>query len=259
MLNNAIPAAAPGLPKAMMPDLARRRILLGLAVASTAAAGAAMAPALAEVPEETRELVRLGEGLDSLYREYAEARAVVDRIVRLDPWPEPPAEIIAPEGYCEHYFERDVTEGARHIHRGDVGRRAVLPSGCFHGNVETARDVLRENRRYMQRSKTHGPAYWRTKLEAAEKAIPLAEAYEAACIKAREASGYEPARVRLRRAIGALCDHVGAMLDCEERGMGGIVLKARVRFGRAACRRQRVGRRRPQPPGRARARRGSPC
>jgi len=208
------------------PNLLRRRLLIGLAAASTAAADGA-SPALADAPPaENPELLRLAGDLGGLYREYYDAWHVVDQIVRRDPWPEPPVEIIKVVGF--HGVERDVTGGARYLYRADVEERGIGTSGYFRSEAQDVREVLRKNTKSMQRAKQYGPAYWQAELQAAERALPLAEAYENACINARKTSGYEPARERLSMAVDALRDHVAAILACEERGMEGVVIKAQA-------------------------------
>lgn len=108
MPNTTVLAAAEGLP-----EINRRRLLLGLAAASTTAAAITMAPsAHSATPDENPELVRLGNAFAAIadeYRTASDARnAIIDKWSKV--WPLAPDEIILDRQYDAHNaIERDIT------------------------------------------------------------------------------------------------------------------------------------------------------
>lgn len=221
-------------PISSSPALDRRRLLLGLAAASSAAALPSIALASARVTAtENPALVRLGDVLPAVAAEYlaaakAEASIVAEWSTR---WP------LAPEALIKPYrddsaMERTLT-GAGLTRRGQQWPRPVFTAAEIRHNIDGIRQMLRRKRRAP-----FGPVNWRGiklvadqwELDLAErgKLLAIAERYEADKAAVLDASGYALAHSRLKGATQALGDLVAEIMAQPEATMLGVVVKARA-------------------------------
>ena len=216
------------------PALDRRRLLMGLAAASSAAALPSIAMAEAKVTStENPALVRLGDALPAVAAEYlaaatAEASIVAEWSTR---WP------LAPEALIKPYrddsaMERTLT-GAGLIRQGQQWPRPVITAAEIQLGIDGIRQSLRRKRR-----DPFGPVNWRGiklvpdqwELALAErgKLLAIAERYEADKAAVLDASGYTPAHSRMKAATQALGDMVAEIMAQPEATMLGVVVKAQA-------------------------------
>ena len=197
-------------PISSSPALDRRRLLLGLAAASSAAALPSIATAAAKVtPTENPALVRLGEKLPAINAEYlAAAKAEVSIVAAWSAhWP------LAPEALIKPYrddsaMERTLT-GAGLTRQGQQWPRLIITVAEIQHDIDAIRHSLRRKRR-----DPFGPVNWRGiklvpdqwELDLAErgKLLAIAERYEADKAAVLDASGYTLAHSRMTAATQAL-------------------------------------------------------
>ncbi len=202
--------------------VSRRRLLFGLAAASTVAA---MPTAVAAVsnPAEDPELIRLGDMLPGLAAEIVDADRICTTIIDEwgGRWPDAPKAI---RGGGSSHIERDLTDHAvywidrhgmdrvSHIHRSADIRLQV---DYWSKSVRRARTDKSRQRAIEQRD------YWQGLIDAAT-------AYEAECDRIRTASGYTAARQRQDAALDAMADHVLQILRLEPHTMAGVIIQAQA-------------------------------
>lgn len=236
-------------------SLNRRRLLLGLAAASTVAV-APVALGAAKVAVETPELLALAEKLDAAVAETAAARAQVRAVIAewAPRWPSAPAAI------CRSHFpgsaleqERGLTgacilangnpEPSRPDHRGadwlaylDAVR--ANPDACHARGVQTSQGFLAEREHFLKAAKRRrsrgsksGEAdavYCDAQAGLAGDKVALAAEYEAECARVRKASGYAEAMSRSKAAFDALAATVGAIIAAPAATMAGVMVKAQA-------------------------------
>lgn len=230
MLNATVRAAATGLSSALFD---RRRMLLGLAAASTAAA-APVALADGNTPSEDLALVQLGDLTEALSTAH---RTLQDEVARIyaewDPkLPAVPAEI----KFRRHSFDRrgqweKRLDGAARNWSED-NREGVLSVESAEGEVAWTVDYLARpshtksaagrarHERFLARQ--------RVLLVEQKTALKLAKRYHAAFARVLKASGYEAARKRLTAAEDALNEHVSAIMKHEPKTMAGVMIQAQA-------------------------------
>lgn len=229
--------------------LDRRRLLIGLAAASTAA----VSPVAAHVaaPVEHPELLALGDKLDAAVAETAAARdhkrAVIARW--RGQWPSAPAAV------CDGHAIHSSHDGERGL-TGDL----ILASGASAPSYDAVRAASFEQRRdnpdaYYPRCvgtaewfasrrdnaltaiRRHRPRHPLSALDVAQLEIEaalygdkaaLAAAYEAECERVRKASGYAEAVARDKAAFHALAALVGAIIATPADTMAGVMVKAQA-------------------------------
>jgi hypothetical protein len=235
-----------------LPSLDRRRLLIGLAAASTAATVSAV-PALAAIPSgssgqlghligtskpplaENPELIRLGELLPAAEAEFTDAergyREVVGKWEKR--WPLAPDVIVKP--YHDDYsLERGLTgaainpDGSQHIHeRGKPHARSLFGPDDFAFRIDRIDGDMRR-----KRSKHPLTVDGLLQMEA-ERAVLVdglaaAREYEAAKEQVLSASGYAAAAARRTAAHKAVGEVVGAIMAQPETTMAGIIIKAQA-------------------------------
>jgi hypothetical protein len=242
----------------LLSGLTRRRLLIGLAAASTAAAApAAVAGAAVATPTENPELIRLGDLLDGVAAEVDAARAHKQTVINhwWKSWPK------APDAICDGYVQTTGYHAAEKGLTGTVIRADGSPVPP-HRNTNTAAEWLA----YVDEKRTnpavHCPRYvqtakdfaWRREqclkalrrkrskhplppLEVARLELEaglygdkeaLAADYEAACKRVLAASGYREAIARDKAAYDALATLVGAIIEQPAETMAGIIIKAQA-------------------------------
>lgn len=205
----------------------RRKVLLGLASASTAAATGAQASERGT--PENPELVALGNATHAAQQNYQDARAECRRIAsEFAPlWPLAPEPILSFGNGCMD--ERDVT--AAGIRRIVEGRGRIEQMWKF-GTPEYFEDEIKRHKariaHIMKTKSKRGLKFEEAWLKRSEEALPLARTYTAEIEKLREQSGYKPARERQEAAYEALRDHVNEIMAADATTMEGVVIKAQA-------------------------------
>lgn len=230
MPNAIVRAAATGL-SSMLFD--RRRMLLGLAAASTAAATPA-ALASAETPLEAPALIHLGDLTEALAIAHRTSRDEVARIyAEWDPkLPAVPEEIKFRRQTFDRRGEWEKRLDGTPRHRGDDNHEGVL-------SVESAERAIVWTREYLDRPSRRKSASglarhekWlgrmRAQLAWENVALKLAKRYHDEFARVLKASGYEAARERLTAAEDALTEHVSAVMKHEARTMAGVMIQAQA-------------------------------
>jgi hypothetical protein len=216
MTNNVVRAAAEG-----MPDVNRRRLLLGLASASAVAATVSI-PQADATPMENPDLIRLGNELPAVEARYLNAVAAVRAIAaEWSPvWPVVPAELVG-------FSTRNNVENNIF---GLPVRGADGKFRTFKGAPELnewknmmERDLGRKQIKCEKRR-----AHIRASIANHERQIAVAEKYEAECDRIVQASGIRAATRREVNAVKALANHVDAIMTLPETSMTGVMVKAQA-------------------------------
>ncbi|PSJ57402.1 hypothetical protein [Pseudaminobacter soli (ex Li et al. 2025)] len=222
MPNTAVLAAAEG-----MPQINRRRLLLGLAAASTAAATGTVALAAEAAPAENPELIRLGEELPGIVEEYQTATTVRRAIIKkwLPKWPVAPDELLGSwSGFGSRNIERDLL--GRGIDRensyGEKRCREIYTTKDLQRSLEWADQGVRRART----DRTRANAIEKRNKDAA--LLVVAKRYEATCQAIRDASGYEAANARREAVTKRLLTHVEKVLLEQAVTMAGVIIQAQA-------------------------------
>lgn len=226
----------------------RRRLLLGLAAASTAAAGLTLsvAPALALAQEaENPELLRLGEEFDRLYDEYVVLRAHKLAVLREGDrrWPVTPEALflkdaaggyVASSAFGPGEMERDFAGGAR-MRRGESEPRALVARASLRYPVEAAQQAL-ASKHLARRGTLYGRdrASWEAQLQEHKPLFDLSEAYHQECDRLQEELGWTAAWQAVSNKKDQLSETVTALMAQKEQTVAGLLIKARAvqKFGR---------------------------
>ncbi|WP_306114206.1 MULTISPECIES: hypothetical protein [unclassified Roseovarius] len=198
----------------------RRQMLLGLAAASTAAATVTEA-SIAENPD----LIRMGNELPAIEAEHVAARAEVKRIIsKYSPtWPRAPKAIVRYGTGCLKEQTIDF-RGYPHDIKGcgaiRVGTPEVFRREAEYDEGEIARILKTKSKRRL--------GMVQKSLEENRAAIPIARKYWAEVDAIRDASGIEAALERRSETRERLTEQVNAILECEERSMQGVLIKAQA-------------------------------
>jgi hypothetical protein len=201
--------------------LDRRRLLFGLAAASTAAA----IPATASTPPEDPELINLGDMLPAILDEHRAATDAESAIVKTwaPRWPRAP-EILHDGAAWGMDMERDLI-GRGISHTDSLGKARFLrlhKATDVATSIEHATKALRRRRNEASRqSAMNSIEHWTPIHDAARE-------YEAECQHIRDRSGYEAAHERRLASEKALTDHVFLILRQEPQTMAGIVIQAQA-------------------------------
>ncbi|TIL25714.1 MAG: hypothetical protein E5Y88_12255 [Mesorhizobium sp.] len=216
MPNTTVRAAAEGLPA-----INRRRMLLGLAAASTAAAAITAASAAGCAPVENPELVRLGNQLPEAAAEY---RAALDEIEWIAAewkhrWPLAPDEITMPRG---NYIDGERDIAGRLLKRpGEEHVRCVRDVRNLAAIVATDRPP-RHNASEATRARR---AHW---LARAKRELKIGKAYKSQTARLRDISGMDLAKARVAAAKKSLSDLVTAIMEQPGTTMEGMLIKAQA-------------------------------
>lgn len=204
----------------------RRRVLLGLAAASTAAAAPASAAGAAK---ESPELIALGDGLGTVLERYKAASAHRRDIVRAanGVWPRAPEEITC---YSQgSKMEASITGAGisrKWSEYSDIKRvRNYGTPSCF---AQKIKSTEKEIARIKGTKSKRGLRFQIRALEDYQKALPLSEAYCAEIDRVTRESGYEAADRAMVEARDALKAHVGAIVNSNAQTMEGVVIQAQA-------------------------------
>lgn len=206
-----------------LPLFDRRRMLLGLAAASTAAAG----PALATVatPSESAALLALAAQIPAVVKRYQDARDHQTAIEAkwIPVWPLAPDEITKPSTFATYETERTFAGGALY-RRGESGPRIVHGASHYRWQAAPVRRSMR---------KKNLPAGERAELEAEfaklQRLQAVAAKHEAEIARIKAAStDYEPAWKAHSAAACDLCALVSAIMAETETTMEGLLIEAQA-------------------------------
>jgi len=187
----------------------RRKLLLGLAAASTAAA---TATASAAVQEENAELLRLGDKLPSVEDAYISARELSNAVRdKYEPkWPKAPRSLKAKEGDSWRYSSNEDTF---------VGWRIDRKIYTSYG--------LREGAEHLRQQLKYGRGD-QAEIDRLEKLIPIAERYETKCHCIRRESNYQALDSAAHAAAKNLVMLIGSIMACKDRSIEGLMIKAQA-------------------------------
>jgi hypothetical protein len=215
MPNAIVRAAATGLPSAIFN---RRRMLLGLAAASSAAA--APVAVTAAVPVENAALTSLGDETPSLLATYRKAVAAREEIVKnWGPlWPALPKEIEAYGSLGEVAYDLE----------GNWPKpfAKFFAPDHFRERAAFFREPLKISKRANPRSVAKREAYLAKVAAESDSHATLAKMYQAERKRVRERSGIRPAQAAENLARSALIANVSAIMTFEPATMAGAVIQA---------------------------------
>lgn len=215
MLNASVRAIATGLPAAIFD---RRRMLLGLAAASTAAAAPLAVAAAA--PAENATLLRLGAETSALATAYRKAEAARSGIVAEwgPQWPTVPEEIRTRADSAEVAYDLEglwPDEFVKYWTADQLQQRAAeyrIPRQFRKG---TSPRTIAKNAAWMEK-----------RAQDMEASAVLSEMYCAERVRVREASGIMAARANERSARLAFVSHVASVMEIEPSTMAGVIVQA---------------------------------
>jgi hypothetical protein len=202
----------------------RRKMLLGLAAASTAAATGTTGKS---APQEADELLTLADGLGETLEAYKRADERVHQIVRewAPHWPAPDMRIVRYGADCKAH--RDIlgrgveTEWAKGIMR-------VQDLGTPEHFEESARQEWALYDHKMQTKSKRGAKTAKSFAERDAALIEPARSYWSQVERITEASGIEAAKVARSEALEALRKLVGQIVLFREKTVTGLIIKAQA-------------------------------
>ncbi|AMJ59360.1 hypothetical protein [Bosea sp. PAMC 26642] len=207
----------------------RRRMLLGLAAASTAAA--TVTAAGGAKASENPELFRLASELPALSDHYHAARKHQDVTeAHWSPlWPLAPDDITEPghPGWHGSPIERGLRGGAL-MRPGEAEPRRLISAFHFGFQVNRARRVLNGKKLTAGLVDGRTRAEWETELAEDERCHALAVTYEAETKRISEASNYTASWQAHSAAAAALEVHVGLIMGQPDLTMEGLIIKAQA-------------------------------
>ncbi|TIQ35970.1 MAG: hypothetical protein E5X48_11130 [Mesorhizobium sp.] len=214
MPNTSVQAAAEGLP-----EINRRRLLLGLAAASTAAAGIGAVEIAKASPAENPALIKLGNQTPVFEKAYIEACAHEDRVVETwaHKWPTAPATLTASRSTSSE-VERDFF-GVSH-------GRYIFTSRDFKWRLKRATSALKSRAKGRALHSYSTREEWQAEFNEASRLLAVAEKYEAKIERIEQASGYTDAWKARHVAVEALAKHITAVMKEPDMTMAGLLIKA---------------------------------
>jgi hypothetical protein len=218
----------------MEPAVTRRRMLLGLAAASTAAATAGIpTPAESAEASENSELIRLGDDLPKYIATFEAARIERRKIIaEWEPkWPMAPDIITEIPAFSSPFHcEKEVDMFGRPITRpGEKHTRLISRAWHCESAVKTARRALR-SKKMAQTGLVRGMSYeqWEDILNEAVAVKAAHDEYTCAIEEFYFLSGYKTANAVFGDAADRLVAHVNAILRQQEYSMAGVLVKAQA-------------------------------
>jgi hypothetical protein len=224
MPNTSVRAAAEG-----MPEINRRRLLLGLAAASAAAAAVTVAPAHPAGLTENPELIHLGNQLAAVADEYrtakAERTAIFTKWSKV--WPLAPDEIIDVRRYG-NVIEKDLADAGL-VRPGEEWSLRIRTCEDIDWYLTRAKSILK-GKTINKRPVGGLPdrAAWEDALDDLAAQYTAASKYEAEKARIHKASGFVAANTRQRKATAALVAIIDQVMAQPETTMAGIVIKAQA-------------------------------
>lgn len=219
------------------PEINRRRLLLGLALASTAAAVSAAPAEAASVIAENPRLLELASELPALaiaYHEALEAQNAVEAKWNAV-WPWAPDDLTAPGTALPWEDPRQPGEAEGRVmggylwRQGDTfPRRIVVTAWGLGWNIEAAERRLQKAQKSGRRSGGKSEAGWREELDRLEKLHTIADTYEKECqrIKGPAQAEHKTKWTVTNRLRDELEDLIAAMMNEVDLTMEGLIIKA---------------------------------
>lgn len=215
MLNATVRAAASGLSSTLFD---RRRMLLGLAAASTAAA--TPVAVVASAPAENATLLRLAGKTGALaqaYRDTEAARAAI--VAEWEPqWPSVPKEIETRHESGEVAYD---LEGLWPAKFTKYRTAAELRKSA--AEYRTPRQYRKGT---SARTIAKDAVWWEKLAQRTEAEAVLSEMYCAERVRIREACGIIPARAKEQAARAAFIGHVASVMEIDPVTMSGVIIQA---------------------------------
>ncbi len=204
----------------------RRQMLLGLAAASTAAA-TGTANANTGQPAENAELIQMGDQLDGKLQRYLVARDQKRAIIKKwsPQWPTPSEEIISFGQHSKRY--RGIDGAGIPFDRG-FGEPSTVELGTPESFRASYEHHKAEYERKMATKSQRGAKFEKCRMERSRAAIAPSEAYWNEVERITEVSGIESAAKAKTEAMDALRDLVGDIIQCREKTVAGLVIKAQA-------------------------------
>lgn len=222
-----------------MPSLNRRRLLMGLAAASTVAAGVVAIqtqPAHGEAfanfanPPENPELAALGAMTADLLAELVAAQTAERQAEAVGNglWPLAPAAIV--KGYQDHHAWERKLSGAALYRDGKDKPLSLLTADEIAHDIDMVSESIRRKRRtdkpIYYRGQTGTIAEWQEYVIDARKRHASAVRYESRKANALKVSGYPAAVERAAEVRERLTVHVDAVMSHPANTMTGVMIKA---------------------------------
>lgn len=201
----------------------RRKLLLGLAAASTAAATGA---AGMEVPQEADEFQALADTLGDTLAAYRDADSRVRRIAREwgPQWPVPDMRIVRYGEDCKTH--RDILGRGIETEWGKGGLMRVQELGTPEHFAQSSHREWANYERKMQTKSRRGAKTAKHWAERDGALIEPAREYWSEVDRINEASGIEAAMAARSEALEALRELVGQIVLFRERTVTGLIIKA---------------------------------
>lgn len=220
MPNTSVRAAAEGLPEI------NRRLLLGLAAASTAAATLKVAAEINPASMENPRLIELGNALPALEAACLKAR---DRVYAIEAawaprWPKTPAALLG-EG---DEIDRDFRGYAINEPGTPLRHQKYARPSDIDWRVDNARRIVRGRTIDRRNIRGGGRADWEQELARLRQLQPIARRHEAHRARVMKQSGYKPAKVAREIAMRNLGDLVSEAVAIPATGMTGVMIKAQA-------------------------------
>lgn len=208
--------------------LNRRKMLIGLAASSTAAASKLQSQPAKSL--EDARLIELSDALPKLHSTYIEARKSKAAIVKetKEIWPLAPEEIVT---LSWGELETSIT---------GAGIKRIIPGRCYNGEARhwqvitpngwkaRIRNHKQDIARIEKTKSKRGLVRSQTELAKARKALRLSKKYYADIERIRKASGYDQARESGEAALAALKANVDASMNIQAKTMVGVVIQAQA-------------------------------
>lgn len=229
MLKNSVPAAATGLPQ-----IDRRRLLLGLAAASTAAASGTVAMAVPAAASENPKLIALAAELPAIVEAYRVAnRAYGDMTAKWNSaTPRAPDELTVPGIAWPEWNDKQPGEAEKKALGGylwrkgdDFPRRIVVHAWHVKQDLYAVR---REKRRAKKIGSLVDFAHHEEEEKRLKKLLETARTYEAKYrqVKVAAKADHDSLWPVKDGAKDALEIHITAIMDTPDWTMEGLVIKA---------------------------------
>lgn len=221
MPNTSVRAAAEG-----MPDINRRRLLLGLAAASTAAATINVAAAVNPASSESPRLIELGDSLHALEAACLKAR---DKVYAIEAdwaprWPKTPAALLG-EG---DEIDRDFKGYAINEPGSPLRHQRYASGRDIDWRVDNARRIVRGRTIDRRNIRGGGRAEWEQELARLRRLQPIAKRHDARRARIMKQSGYKAAKTAREIAMRNLGDLVSEAVSLPATGMAGVMIKAQA-------------------------------
>ncbi len=215
-----------------MPEMNRRRLLLGLAAASTAAATVTVAAVAEAAPAENPELLRLGNAFPAIEAEFEAAGAALKATIAdwAPQWPRAPKSILHKPVYLGRDIERDLTGDPYPSigPNGDVYYPRIATLDGVEWGISNAKRILKGRSIDKRKHSGMDRAGWERELSERTERYREVKSYEDKKARVLKASNYKAVYDRRVAAWGALVAAITDIMAQPETSMAGILIKAQA-------------------------------